>query len=222
MYISNRNVIINILIFICYGIFSVITYFVVKDFLHIFLIWNLLLSVIPYIMVFLIDRKIIKKKSLIIIALLVWLFFFPNAMYIVTDLIYTDVSNFISNSGPYQAYIYLQDISSYMALIHIFLGAFLGLMYGFKSLKVLYDYAPDINLKKYRDIVVIAVFGLSSFAIYIGRFFRYNSWDIFRVFTIIARFFDSFSWFTVFFIGSVTILQMIMFYALINNFQAKK
>ena len=222
MYISNRNVIVNALICVLYAIFSVITFYVVKDFLHIFLIWNLFLSVIPYVMVFLIDRKIVRKKWLVIIVLLIWLFFFPNAMYIVTDLIYTDVRDFVLSMGPYQGMIYLQNIGSYLALIHIFLGAFLGLMFGFKSLKVLYNHTKNINLQKYRDFAVIVVFGLSAFAIYIGRFFRYNSWEFFRIVSIARDFIQTFSWFTVFFIGSLTVLQIILFYALINNFEAKK
>ena len=222
MHISNRSVIINLIVFICYVIFSVITYIVVEDFLHIFLIWNLFLSTIPYIIVYLIDREIIKKKWLIIFSLLIWLFFFPNATYIITDLIYTNVDNFIVSSGPYQPLIYLQDVTSYLALMHIFLGAFLGLMYGFKSLKVLYDSSYKIQLHKIRDLLVIGVFGLSGFAIYIGRFFRYNSWDIFRIFSIIKVFFETFSWFTVFFIGSIALLQCILFYVLIINFEVKK
>jgi uncharacterized membrane protein len=188
------------------------------NFLHIFLVWNLFLALIPLLVVFLLDKKVIKSKIGIVISLLVWLFFFPNSFYIITDLIYVDTNDFVFQSGPYNPTVYLQNIPAYLGLFHIYLGAFIGLIYGYKSINVLYDYSKDYSiLKKYRNILVIFVFGLSSFAIYIGRFFRYNSWDIFKIYQIIKDFFEDLSWFTVFFIGFMTIIQIVVFYLIRTN-----
>ncbi len=221
MYITKKNIIFNGAIFILFIFVSIITFIVVKDFLHIFLVWNVFLALIPYALTILIDKKIVKKKIGIIITLLLWLFFFPNSMYIITDLIYINSEEFMAGIGSYDVFLYLQNTPSYLGLFHIYLGGILGLLYGFKSLSVLYQYGKDMKCSKYRDIIVIIIFGLSSFAIYVGRFFRYNSWDIFRVFSIIKDFFESLSWFTVFFILSYTLLLTIIFYSFKYNFLQK-
>jgi uncharacterized membrane protein len=187
-----------------------------------FLIWNIFLAAIPFGIVYLIDHKLIKSKVSIIIALVFWLFFFPNAIYIITDLIYVDVDFYVLASIGYTPAIYVQDIPSYMALFHIYLGSIIGLIYGFKSINVLYNLSKATVLYKYRDILVVTVFFLSGFAIYIGRFFRYNSWEFFKVFRIITDFISTLSWFTVFFILSLTLLQTLIFYSFKFNFNKRK
>ena len=126
MFITKRNIIFNVSLFVVYIMISIITYIVVKDFLHVFLVWNLFLALIPYTLIILIDKKVIRSRFGIVIALLLWLFFFPNTMYIITDLIYTNMDNFMNNPGPYESLIYTQDISAYLALFHIYIGGFIG------------------------------------------------------------------------------------------------
>jgi len=222
MNISNKSIIINIVLFALYFVISLITYIVVDNFLHIFLVWNLFLAAIPFGIVFFLDRKIIKCKVGVVIVLLLWLFFFPNAIYIITDLIYIDVSEFVEVSGIYEQTNYLKSISPYLALFHIYLGAFIGLLYGMKSIFALYDMSKKTQIKKYKDFIVIGVFFLSGLAIYIGRFFRYNSWEILRVFDIIKDLINNFSGFTIFFVLSMTLLQCIIFYSIKFNFNNKK
>lgn len=218
MLITKKNIIFNSSLFVIYICLSIITFIFVRNGLHIFLVWNVFLAFIPFVFTILLDKKIINKKIPVIITLLLWLFFFPNSMYIITDLIYINTENFVSNPGPYSPAIYLQDTSSYLAMFHIYLGGVIGLLYGFKSLSVLYEYSKRNAIGKYRDIAVILVFILSAFAIYIGRFFRYNSWDFFRVYSILKDFFTTFSFFTVFFIVSYSILLVIIFYSFKMNF----
>jgi uncharacterized membrane protein len=222
MRITTKNLYKNIALFFMYIVLSIVTFIVTNNFLHIFLVWNLLLAAIPYGIVYLIDNKIIASKAGVAIALLLWLFFFPNSIYIITDLIYTDVDSFVINGGGYTPSVYVQDISSYLALFHIYLGSIIGLIYGFKSLSVLYNLSRNTVAYRYRDILVVSVFFLSGFGIYIGRFFRYNSWEFFKVFQILGDFISTFSWFTVFFILSLTLLQTIIFYSFKSNFTSKK
>ncbi len=222
MFITKKNIIFNVSLFVIYIVISIITYIVVKDFLHVFLVWNLFLALIPFGLMVLIDKKIVRNKIGIVIVLLLWLFFFPNTMYIITDLIYTNIDNFMNSPGPYESLIYAQDISAYLALFHIYLGGFIGVIYGIKSLQILYSYSKTFKFGKYRDIGFVVIFILSALAIYIGRFLRYNSWDVLRVFSIIKNLFLDFSWFTVFFIFSLTFVQVIIFYSIKNNFMPKK
>lgn len=219
---TKKNLLFNIIIFVLYMLFSMITYLVVGDFLHIFLIWNLFLAAIPFGLVFFIDNKVFKQKAVIIIVLFAWLFFFPNAMYIITDLIYINTQDFIQQLQPYESIDYIQSIPAYLALFHIYLGGFIGITYGIKSINVLYEKSLLFKIGKYRDILIVGIFFLSAIGIYIGRFFRYNSWNILRVYSIIKDFVESFSWFTLFFIFIVCFIQCLIFYAIRYNFIQKK
>ncbi len=218
----NKSLIANIVLFAIYIVLSIITYIVVGSFLHIFLIWNLFLAAIPFAIVYFIDQKIVKGKVVITLCVLGWLFFFPNSTYIITDLIYTDIDSLVISGIGYQPTVYLQAIAPYMALFHIYIGSIIGLIYGLKSLSALYNLSKNTVFQKYRDLLVVAVFILSGVGIYIGRFFRYNSWDLFRIFNIVKDFLSTFSLFTVFFILALTIIQLIIFYAIRINFSKEK
>lgn len=223
MVLTKKQLWTNVTLFVVYIIISVLTFLVTKDFLHIFLIWNLFLAALPFGIVYALDHQWVKSKTLIALLLFLWLIFFPNAIYIITDLIYLDVNHFVVNIGSYfGAVIYVETLPDYLALFHLFLGAFLGFVYGLKSLDVLIVLSMKQSFKLNRHLLVFGIFVLSSIAIYIGRFFRYNSWDILRFWRILSDLVNQFSWFTLFFIAGLTLLQLIIFYALHNNFSEEK
>lgn len=130
-----------------------------------FLVWNIFLALIPYGISTLLVLYNYKIKSHIIVALaiLAWLVFFPNAPYILTDL-------FHLKKSPEAPYWY--DL----ALILFF--AWNGLMLGYASL-------IDIQFvitKRFNYwagwLAAIASLVLASFGIYVGRYMRWNSWDV--------------------------------------------
>lgn len=123
---------------------------------YIWLNWNLFLAFIPLFALFFFE-KIAEKKYRIIPALL-WLLFLPNAPYIITDFIH------LRNVGP--------EWMLWFDGMMIFLYAFLGMMsFSYSSLKMMqYVKKPQLF------IALVAL--LSSFGIYLGRYIRWNSWDI--------------------------------------------
>jgi len=158
------------LLFLLYSLFNVfllcfrIYYTTYTTF--IFLVWNLLLAWIPYILsVFLIKkRKRELSKPFFFLTLFVWLLFFPNAPYILTDLFHLK-----SRAG----------IPLWFDLIFILSYATNGLFLGLISLNDLHDL-----LKRKYSVYVGRFFSafsliLGSFGIYMGRYMRFNSWDIF-------------------------------------------
>lgn len=133
----------------------------------VFLNWNLFLAFIPWAVTswISIHPEWQKKPLLVIILLASWLLFFPNAPYILTDLFHLRLRTRMP---------VWYDMSMIMAF------AWAGLMFGLLSLR-------DIEIilkKKIKPVIVkfISVFliFLGSFGVYIGRYLRYNSWDIFR------------------------------------------
>ena len=214
MQISKRTLIYFIGLLLIYFLLSILTFSVVQDGLQLMLSWNVFLAFVPFGIVYILDLKKIKSKAINIILIVLWLLFFPNTIYIITDLIYIDSYQFLNYTGPYSPLTYLQNVKEYLALFHIVIGIIIGYLYGFKSLLVLYNYTKETKLFPYRDLILLCVFGISGLGVYIGRFFRYNSWDLLRVFDIIRDFFSTFTWFTLFFIGFMILIQVLVFYSI--------
>lgn len=132
---------------------------------YIFLGWNLFLAWIPFLCSILLIEARSNNRSKYIQAFLflVWLIFFPNSPYIITDLFHLK-----------QKF----GIPLWFDLILILTFAWNGLLLGFASLFEIQRF-----LKKYfsSNIVhsfVAALMVLCSFGIYLGRYPRWNSWDI--------------------------------------------
>jgi uncharacterized membrane protein len=131
----------------------------------VFLIWNIFLALIPYfISTFLIlFHEKIQNRSLLLLPFLAWLCFFPNAPYILTDLFHLK-----QRSGvPY-----------WFDLALILFFAWNGLMLGYASLMDMQAvFARRFN-KLTGWMIAIGSLVLASFGIYLGRYLRWNSWDV--------------------------------------------
>ena len=92
-----------------------------------------------------------------------WLLFFPDSLYIITDLIHLE-----SNTNVPIRY----------DAILLFIASFAGLALGFASV-VNVEYVMEKLLpKKYIPTVIVFLIFPGSFGVYLGRFERWNSWDI--------------------------------------------
>jgi len=129
-----------------------------------FLLWNLFLAFLPLLMAWIIYLFVGKlNKVIIIIASFLWLLFYPNAPYMISDLIHVDNKN---------------AMVLYDTLI-IFSFSMLALFYGFYSVKIIHFCYRQITSKRIAHIVIVASILLSSAGIYLGRILRLNSWDLF-------------------------------------------
>lgn len=152
--------------------------------LFLFLNWNLFLAIIPWFLssCFII-KKVNNKISMLSLAL-VWIAFFPNSPYILTDLFHLHWDN-------HKGLIWFD-------LILILSFAWTGLFFGFISLLDIHKMLTKYLKEKWIYLITIFFLFLSSFGIYLGRFLRWNSWDIIQqphgLFNDIAdRFVDPFS-----------------------------
>ncbi len=130
-----------------------------------FLVWNVFLALIPYAistLVILYEEKFNHRWSLSI-PVFVWLVFFPNAPYILTDLFHLH---------PRAGVPFWYDL----ALVLFF--AWNGLMLGYASVMDI-QYIITKHFNKWIGWgAVIGSFVLGSYGIYLGRYLRWNSWDI--------------------------------------------
>lgn len=130
-----------------------------------FLVWNLFLAWIPLGFALLVELGWRRRWPLVasLACGLGWLLFFPNSPYIVTDLIHL---------APREG-----SPLWYDALI-IFSMALSGLAVGFTSLRIIQLVVAASRGVFAGWVTSIGVLGISGFGIYLGRFGRYNSWDV--------------------------------------------
>lgn len=134
-----------------------------------FLIWNLFLAWLPLVLALLAREKYRTTKSdaplgwQFLSLSAAWLLFFPNAPYICTDLVHLTTRFF----GGF-----------WVDLAIILSCAFTGLVLGFVSLYLMHSVVTQRYGARWGWGFVVGVAGLSSFGIYLGRFLRFNSWDV--------------------------------------------
>ena len=140
-----------------------------------FLIWNLFLAWIPFLISYFAYTLTIKPRWIYLfipMAAFLWLIFFPNAPYILTDF------QHLAHSS--------KDLPVWYDVMMLIWFAFTGLLLGMVSLYLM----QEIIRREFGHWVgwgfVAVVTGLSAAGVYMGRFLRWNSWDILRNPTAIA------------------------------------
>ncbi len=129
-----------------------------------FLAWNLFLAWVPFLIAYFASQQEQKVRPLKLIAILfIWLLFLPNAPYIITDLIHLRPRD---------------GVPLWFDAIVIFLFAFHGLLLGITSSLFIHEVLEKYFSKFKVWGFLIGAFILSGYGIYLGRFLRWNSWDI--------------------------------------------
>lgn len=147
-----------------------------KSVAYVFLIWNIFLAWLPLYFSLIYTNYKFKTNFFKYIFGLLWLVFYPNAPYMLTDFIHLSCYQFYE-SQSYGVSFSTKFIIWYdFFLISIFV--IIALVLSFISLSIMHEYIK----KKYGDALgwsfILVICALSSFAIYLGRFVRVNSWDI--------------------------------------------
>jgi len=136
------------------------------QFRQFYLVWNLFLAWVPLFFALTavcLAQSRPQRRWWFLSAAGAWLLFFPNAPYILTDLIHL---------GPRTHGRYWTD------LVLILVFAFVGLVLGFLSLFLMQRLVARRYGWPAGWLFVGVVAALSGFGIYAGRFLRWNSWDV--------------------------------------------
>ena len=130
------------------------------------LVWNLFLAWIPYAFSLLavgLHRRYPGRWGLLILPAGIWLAFFPNAPYLLTDFLHLEERPYVplwydigllvsfAWSGLFLA---IASLRSMQGLVRAYLGAILSWLFAFCAL------------------------GFGGMGLYLGRFSRWNSWDL--------------------------------------------
>lgn len=171
-----------------------------------YLIFNLGLSFIGYIFS---NLALIKKnKFLTLLALLACFVFFPNAIYMFTDFIHIKTAEFYQMSSG--KVIYNMDYINWIKLAIDNLMILLSLVLSFETFV---NILRSINCYGYKfaSFVLLLFFSLvNGFAVYIGRFLRFNSWDILKIHKIMLDLINSLTINDYYLLGTFCLFQFLV------------
>jgi uncharacterized membrane protein len=161
------------------------------------LIWNLFLAYIPYFITDCLARrpKWVSSKPLFAFFFVLWLLFIPNSFYILTDLFHLGDryggAGLVENMAQPRALIDHgpsaigplvrsddRQAPMWFDLALILSCAWNGLLLGVLSVRRMEKLLlPDLSLRK-ELLFLYPIMWLNALGVYIGRYLRYNSWDV--------------------------------------------
>lgn len=135
-----------------------------------YLAWNLFLAWIPLLLAIGLNSIPIArgqwsrlKLSKVVSLSMLWLLFLPNSFYIITDFIHL---------------LDTQDMNIYFDIVMLGMYTLTGYGLGYISVYLVQRQLGQVVRSKYVHGFVLGAMLLSGFAIYLGRYLRWNSWDI--------------------------------------------
>ncbi|MGN6566747.1 MAG: DUF1361 domain-containing protein [Flavipsychrobacter sp.] len=132
-----------------------------KTLVFFFIPWNIFLAILP--LYFSYKAAKTSNKAGIFLYAALWLLFFPNAIYIVTDLFHLHERKL----APL-----------WYDLLILISAAINGVTLGFLSLYNMEELLRKKIGKRYLPVITFSIFLLCGYGIYLGRYLRWNSWDI--------------------------------------------
>jgi uncharacterized membrane protein len=138
----------------------------IERFSFMFMVWNLILAWIPYLLslgAVRIQQRWPGAWWLLLPTGAMWLLFFPNAPYIMTDFLH------LRERPPVPLWYDLGLLAAF---------AWSGFFLAVASLQVMQRLVRRVAGATMSWLFVLCVVGLSGIGVYLGRFERWNSWDI--------------------------------------------
>ncbi len=133
------------------------------------LIWNLFLAWIPFVLAYL-AYVFSWRRTLVFLVIptfaFLWLIFFPNAPYILTDLQHLSQGS--------------SNVPLWYDVILLIWFSWTGMLLGIVSLNLMQEIIKRQISRWAGWVFVFVVAALSGVGLYVGRFIRLNSWDVLR------------------------------------------
>ncbi len=172
-------------LFVFYAVVSLIVTDISGSDFHRFMILNVFLALLP---LFFADAALVfsasGRRGWAVVFGLLWLFFFPNVPYLISDLYkvihYKTLPDLFGDVGR-------TTVLLWVRLTQVGFGILFGTIVGFTSLGHLIQRLKQRfgAVRAYSALLVVCL--LSGFAVYLGRFLRLNSWDMVQPWSIVSK-----------------------------------
>jgi uncharacterized membrane protein len=129
------------------------------------LVWNLVLAWVPLVLALVVYDRVRRGHAgpLLVAPVALWLLFLPNAPYLVTDFILLRD---------------IQDMPIWFDVVLLTTFGWTGLVLGFVSLYLVQTVAKRLAGPVAGWLVALGALAASGVGIYLGRYLRWNSWDL--------------------------------------------
>ncbi len=159
--------------------------YIAENISYYFLVWNAFLAWVPLLFSAKFEKYVkLNQTGKSILFFCSWLLFFPNAPYLITDLIHLKKKAMIP---------------LWFDVLLLVSFAWNGLLFAFISLKQIHQTLLLKFSVNQSWFIVLSTLFLSGYGIYLGRFERWNSWNIlsspFSLFRAIGRTFVEYPFF---------------------------
>ena len=104
-----------------------------------------------------------RRKALFVFCALTWFFFYPNAPYLITDLVH------LKTRAP---------IPRWYDLVMMMSFAWTGLFLGYLSLYLMQEAVREWKGRIAGWCFAISMLALGALGVFVGRFWRWNSWEV--------------------------------------------
>jgi len=129
-----------------------------------FLVWNLFLAFLPLLISTFLVQKKNKNWIYYLFPCILWLLLLPNAPYIITDFIHLEETN---------------TIPLWFDLMLILSYAWNGLMFWLISILQFNNIIKNRLRPIHQKTLIQLIIFLCAIGVYLGRYGRWNSWDVF-------------------------------------------
>lgn len=145
-----------------------------------FMDWDMFLAWVPSILALLLKgiQEGIRKQTAVRRVLIgfcgaAWLLFYPNAAYLISSTLHPFIGY-----RPEPNIRFTFETEFWMHLLLFFSAALIGVLLSYHALLIIHQLIKQTYGKIAGWIGAIVILMLSSFGIYVGRFVRWNSWDV--------------------------------------------
>ncbi|MDF2380067.1 DUF1361 domain-containing protein [Nostoc ellipsosporum NOK] len=130
---------------------------------YLFLLWNLVLALVPYVCSYFFLQADPRKRWLKTSWFLLWLLFLPNSFYLFTDLFH---------------FREVRSAPGWFDLVLLLSFSWSGLQAGMLSMQRIESWLRSQGWLRRPAVFVLPVLFLCALGVYLGRYRRFNSWDI--------------------------------------------
>ncbi len=129
---------------------------------YLFLIWNTFLATVPFVISeYMAKNNFSKFKNCFLAACCI--LFLPNALYLISDF------EHLAERPP---------VPFFYDILLMFYAALLGLLFNILALRNIQVVALRFLKPKATNGLIAFIIFLSGFGVYLGRYLRWNSWDL--------------------------------------------
>ncbi|PKL23582.1 MAG: hypothetical protein CVV47_13810 [Spirochaetae bacterium HGW-Spirochaetae-3] len=179
--LATRLLLVAALGFLSCALFVVVRFGLTGRFAQGYLLWNLFLAAVPVLIAwcaveFGIRRRMAgASKAMGLASLAAWLIFYPNAPYVFTDFIHVvRRAGLGAVAAPWLSEYDLLWFDIVMNAAFAFVGHYLGLV----SMYLMHGAMRRLFGRVAGWATMLPAILLSGFGIHLGRFSRFNSWDL--------------------------------------------